>query len=146
MLSAYPSRLSFELCLPPDASAPGATCSAPARGMRTTLAEGSAPHGNQVDLGGKLVGHCVALFNFGRQLGGLAGTAGLATYLEHQTAHSILPRIGKPRAGIAAGDGGRGARRAQLQPGRDVIRRVVATPILLSIKLVQARFAGQGKH
>ncbi len=38
------------------------------------------------DLGGKLVAHGVALFNFGRQMGGLVGIAGLSTYLDHQAA------------------------------------------------------------
>jgi DHA2 family multidrug resistance protein len=38
------------------------------------------------DLGGKLVAHGVALFNFGRQMGGLVGIAGLTTYLDHQAA------------------------------------------------------------
>src|SRR5512145_2220997 len=38
------------------------------------------------DLGGKLVAHGVALFNFGRQMGGLVGIASLSTYLDHQAA------------------------------------------------------------
>lgn len=38
------------------------------------------------DLGGRLLAHGVALFNLGRQLGGLIGIAGLATYLDHQAA------------------------------------------------------------
>ena len=38
------------------------------------------------DLGGKLVAHGVALFNFGRQMGGLVGIAWLSTYLDHQAA------------------------------------------------------------
>lgn len=38
------------------------------------------------DLGGKLLPHGVALFNFGRQMGGLVGIAWLSTYLEHQSA------------------------------------------------------------
>jgi DHA2 family multidrug resistance protein len=38
------------------------------------------------ELGGKLLAHGVALFNFGRQMGGLVGIAGLSTYLDHQAA------------------------------------------------------------
>lgn len=37
-------------------------------------------------LNGRLLSHGVALFNFGRQMGGLIGIACLSTYLEHQTA------------------------------------------------------------
>ena len=38
------------------------------------------------DLGEKLLAHGVALFNFGRQMGGLVGIAFLSTYLDHQAA------------------------------------------------------------
>jgi DHA2 family multidrug resistance protein len=44
------------------------------------------------DLRGQLIAHGVALFNVGRQVGGLVGIAGLSTYLDHQAAlnRSIL--------------------------------------------------------
>jgi len=38
------------------------------------------------DLRGKLLAHGVALFNFGRQMGGFVGIASLSTYLDHQAA------------------------------------------------------------
>src|SRR5699024_3221796 len=44
------------------------------------------------DLKVPLVAHGVALFSFGRQMGGVIGTAFLNTYLDHQVAlnHSVL--------------------------------------------------------
>src|SRR3546814_20860559 len=38
------------------------------------------------DLRRPLIAHGVALFNVGRQVGGLVGIAGLSTYLDHQAA------------------------------------------------------------
>src|SRR3546814_17158702 len=38
------------------------------------------------DLRGPLIAHGVALFNVGRQVGGLVGVACLSTYLDHQAA------------------------------------------------------------
>jgi MFS transporter, DHA2 family, multidrug resistance protein len=56
------------------------------------------------DLGEKLIAHGVALFNFGRQMGGLVGISCLSTYLDHQASlnRSVLASyLGSGNAALA---------------------------------------------
>jgi DHA2 family multidrug resistance protein len=132
-----------------------------------------------VHLGGTLVGHGVALFNFGRQMGGLVGIAGLSAYLDHQAAlnRGILashlapgnPALAERQDMVAALLAARGYNPAEAATGAiAVIQKtlqaqvavlsfseaflalallfVVAAPMLVSIKVGQSIFGGNGGH
>lgn len=131
------------------------------------------------DLGGKLLAHGVALFNLGRQMGGLVGIAALSTYLDHQSAlnRGILatylapgnPMLAERQDMVAAQLAARGYDPAEsASAALAVIHKavqaqvvvlsfseaflalallfVVAAPVLVSIKVGQSVFGGQGGH
>lgn len=131
------------------------------------------------DLRGPLIGHGVALFNLGRQAGGLIGIAALSTYLDHQAAQNrgILasylapgsPALAERQEAVAALLAARGYNPAEaasaalaviqksLQAQVSVLSFseaflalallfVAAVPVLLSVKVAQARFGGHGEH
>jgi DHA2 family multidrug resistance protein len=131
------------------------------------------------DLGGKLLAHGVALFNFGRQMGGLVGVAWLSTYLDHQAAlnRGVLgsylvsgnPALVERQDMVAAVLTARGYNPAEAAlAAMAVIQKAIqaqvavlsfseaflalallfvgAVPILVSIKVAQAKFGGRGGH